>query len=318
MSCSICTIPLDQFFNKLVLNSPVFDAKAQLFKSTYKCFSAPLQPDPPANNRNTGSGWRSRNKPIHAAGSSADAAHRGASVRPKIGIVGALLTPDVKVHREFVALMNKMTHSNKLAVTKTFSASYDANYIEVYVPVVWDMMLRATEYQTLYVDILLIIENADIGSIWKEYIGGKRWLPPADMQVLGPDNTDYDEFCDFVKWKKRAIASVHALLLLSSIKMLENDVIRELTPLLLCDCRQAIDENTASANVLIEQIFVLCDKVHGDTQTERDAKALIRDFATTFKARGPDLQPSTRFKIYDLYEKIDPKPVLFKRSLRRT
>jgi hypothetical protein len=127
--------------------------------------------------------------------------------------------------------------------------------------------------------------------------------------------TEYDEFCDFMKWKKRAIAAVTGLDALSKKSLISNEyiVIRELTASICDECSLQLNELrdgnhegrvvTPVLNALMEQIRAAVESVRrGHTISDRPAYEHICRFAALHYPVASAYPPAVRFKLYDLYE----------------
>jgi len=142
--------------------------------------------------------------------------------RVKIG--GKAATTEEKLRKEFFSLMNKLTEGNKEQILKNVLANHVSQdptheHITVYVNIIWDMMLRNRDIQNLYIETLLkFVGNESIREytyeecqrVYNEYIETHKWLPPEAIIDSG-EVSEYDEFCDFMKWKKRALAAIFGL-----------------------------------------------------------------------------------------------------------
>jgi hypothetical protein len=128
--------------------------------------------------------------------------------------------------REFVSLMNKLVHANKVKLVHKLESIMVKDNNAIYVPIIWDMMLRCADLQTVYIDVVHILRDhseasvSEFDAIWHDYINMRKWIPEKDIII---ENENYDEFCEFVKWKKRAVATIHAIVLMSQKGIITSD-----------------------------------------------------------------------------------------------
>ena len=305
-------IQLDVFLNAkhISLSSPdfnmsIFKDKASELQSAYKCFF-----EIPAHIGNGNSGNNAKFNSMHQPRWKRAPRRETVSLaqRPQIG--GAATSKDVQVKREFTSLINKLTYANRDNIFKEIKKVLNAEYISVYVPVLWDMMQRMVDLHKLYIDVFMMLEcNDECVNLWSMYVNNKQWLPPSDCSSVEEQATqDYDEFCDFMKWKKRAIASISALSALESCGILNNnlDVLFTLTGLVLNDADTLLEQCPTSthdiqiANALMEQIFMIhkCAK----SCKRSDVLAKISAFAEKYKIKSGLIAAMVRFKILDLYD----------------
>jgi hypothetical protein len=306
---SLLKIPLEVFVNakqNSLTNSSCssFHKKAEELVSQYKCFSEPSVFPPGTNGHNGHSGqgrcafqnrWKSRvvrREPV------------GLTHRPRIG--GDTVAKDALVRREFMSLINKLTAANKEHIMKEIKRVHNSEYTYVYVAVLWDMMQRMIDLQYIYIVVFEVLgcTTSECDELWTSYVETKGWLPPKDCV----QEQDYDEFCDFIKWKKRAVACVSAFSQLGTHKMLSNgaSVLHDMTLHIIQDCEGVLEKYSSCssdvqlANALMEQVCMLfkCAKSTRNDQV----LAHIRQFAEQYKQKSQSISPMVRFKILDLYD----------------
>ncbi|NDB84934.1 MAG: hypothetical protein EB127_19860, partial [Alphaproteobacteria bacterium] len=204
------------------------------------------------------------------------------SNKERVKIGGVVATKEEKVKREFFSLMNKLTHQNKVPVFKTVTENHVACVtdsvepinIHTFVTIVWDMMLRNKDSQKLYIDVLQLFPEdlvlSECNRLWSDYNELRKWLPPETISGSDILNSEYDEFCDFVKWKKHSIASVQGIFMFYAKNMInqEKQLLQSLATTLTTECTNqlSIQENkqldsmstcAQVANALLEQINAL-------------------------------------------------------------
>lgn len=212
--------------------------------------------------------------------------------KPRIG--NRELSREAIARKDFLALINKLSLQNAQAIITQCQSSLRPEFLGMYVDMLWDAMLRSPDFQGLYIDMLVAIDKShsvfgDVQRIWDTYLQQQAWVSAS---MAADSTSDYDDFCDHVKAKKRAIASVRAWIHLTHRTMCKSDV---------------------AATLLAKLIE------HGPTDITFDG---IIEF---YKARSPcltpvtvstlkawydaaqQLPPMTRFKLYDLWEMVPKK-----------
>ena len=173
-------------------------------------------------------------------------------------------------------------------------------------------MLRCPDFQIIYINVIDLLRNIsnstyidEFSNIWQDYKLNNKWIP--DTNILSNSN-DSDEFCDYVKWKKRTMASINAFMLLSKHNVVKYNIITELTPYII-DITNEYINNIVSNNIsvqliaaLLEQIIVLINtfKLH-----KCDAsKKYISKFVKNNEIIIDELAPLIKFKMYDIIENL--------------
>lgn len=213
---------------------------------------------------------------------------RHVEARSRIG--SRVLSKEAISKKEFMVHANKMTHKNKDSIIQAFKPHIRKECIDIYMAVVWDLIQRAPEYQDIYADFIASI-CADTGDVLHEkftkifdnYVASRNWYPSAQMVT-----EDYDEFCEFVKWKKRAVAAVQAFKLFVARKWLSEEKLVALTDDLVSELNGLLAQSTGCsiADALLEQLAYLPIKNETVIKTLSD--------------KSTSLRPSTKFKILDL------------------
>lgn len=266
-----------------VVKSDLYEKKAKFLTDTYKCFT---ESDKFVPNK-----WAHRKNRFEPK----------ATERPRIG--NKELSIEAITRKEFMSLMNKLTLNNKNTILKSLKNMIRIEYTDLYIDIIWDLMQRAPDFRNVYFEVLKLFPGESLvkkwNDIWNSYYVQRYWLPAE--QILN-DNEDYDEFCDFVKWKKRAIASIHVWIML-----FEKDII-DIIDVLICeivnDCMlefNKVNYNTKKADSLLEQILILVNF----TKTEKDDH--IIELVKKWLPRAEELKPSSRFKLYDINDHLEKK-----------
>lgn len=209
--------------------------------------------------------------------------------KPRIG--NRELSREGVARKDFLALINKLSPQNARAIIQQAMTTLRGDFIHMYVDMLWDAMLRAPDFQCLYIDLLIAIDKkhsvfGDIQRIWETYLHKNGW----DCANSATSST-YDDFCDHVKIKKRAIASIRAWIHLTDHHLSSADVAT-----ILLD--RLVDNGPVDAS--LDGIAEYC----------RAQSSLIHGIHATIKTwydHADQLPPMTRFKLYDIYEIITKK-----------
>lgn len=270
-----------------VVKSDLYEKKVKFLVETYKCFT---ESDKFVPNK-----WGHRKKHFDAATKAAE--------RPRIGVKE--LSIEAITRKEFMSLMNKLTVNNKNTILKSLKNMIRLEYTDLYIEIIWDLMQRASEFRNIYFEVLKIFSTESLikkwNNLWDAYYVQRSWMPAE--HILN-DNEDYDEFCDFVKWKKRAIASIHVWIMLYEKGIVAINIIDTLIKEIVNDCTQEFEKvnyNTKKSDSLLEQILILVNF----TKTEQDDH--IIELIKKWLPLVDKLKSSSRFKLYDINEHLDKK-----------
>lgn len=208
--------------------------------------------------------------------------------KPRIG--NRELSREAIARKEFLALLNKLSPQNASAIIAQTQASLRSDFIGMYVEMIWDAMLRSPEFQGLYIGMLAAIDQkhsvfGDIQRIWEAYLVQKPWVS-SDVVSVSPS---YDEFCDHVKDKKRTIASIRGWIGLVEQRLCKEEIGSSLIAQLV---------EAGPTDMSLDGLMEFCrapsyltPSIHATIQQWHD--------------NAQQLPPMTRFKLYDVYEKMN-------------
>lgn len=210
--------------------------------------------------------------------------------KPRIGT--RELSREAIAKKDFIAMINKLSPQNVATMKDHCKGMLRIEYLPMYIDMLWDAMLRSPDYQSLYIEILGVLDKvqsifAEIHRVWDHFVATKGWM-------LNPQNdsdASYDDFCDHVKAKKRAIASVKAWIRLAHEKLCDPNVIDHLIHYLLED---------APTDISLEQLMELYKEYPSHFQS---AMATIKEWHDN----AASLTPMVRFKMMDLWELLSKK-----------
>lgn len=217
--------------------------------------------------------------------------------------------------KDFMALMNKMTAANKDTILQSIRNAYRDECQNIYTEITWNMMQKSPEFHELHLRVITAIEDSTTRkSEWRDswqqiandFVSEQRWFPPDS--VLQSD--DYDEFCEFVKWRKSTIASIRALCMLEDHGWLTSSYRDCTLQALLKSIDSRIKEENSHGDkvmdALIEQLYALLTTIAPECETSVMTN-VSHWYAANIRGSLNVLRPATRFKLYDLYELIEGK-----------
>jgi len=147
--------------------------------------------------------------------------HARRAERPRIGT--RELSREDMSRKDFVANMNKLSRQNYDSILRLIRTTYNSNFLSNYMDIIWDLMIRQNDYQDLHIQViehllqLTPLEKKQmVQSYWndkcEEFFEQKKWTPEGEIltALQSTHSEEYDEFCDYIKWKKRIGASFQA------------------------------------------------------------------------------------------------------------
>lgn len=301
-------VPLEEFLYSPTdpVRLPAFDTKcAALLAHGYKCF-APNRDAPKEAGRLREHRWARRASTQNAS----LGLHVEAPSRPLLKIAAAALSEEGQARKEFLPLMNKLSQKNKVSILNQVSNIIKPTCIMVYIDIIWNICLDSPGYQSLYMEVIDVIAGS-FGSSATVDIRGKlrdrldafmdnaAFLPPDDME-----KEEYDDFCDYVKWKKRSLALVSMLIMLDK-KGLVDGAVRTLADKLIAACNIVLDKTSyETADILLDQLMEIYVNTWSTENSTPTTDAII-GFVQKWVPRVGDMKASTRFKFYTFSETME-------------
>ena len=287
----IIKIPLsvfkDFYESHCDFKNDVLDKKAKDLVSNYNCF---------VSNYDAKSLWEK--KKIIAAQKKI-IKHNNNRSRPFVLLID--LNDDVKYKKEFTSFLNKLTDINKDVIYNKitlFIKILDENKLNS----LFDILINFIKVSSnnIYIDVLYLFPdkyvNYHISNYCNSYLNNKDWLPNEefiiDNKVLY-NNSNYDNYCKFIKKKKQNISILKALINITN--KLEN---KDFLNSIISDISESIDtyiQNNQFKHItefLLEQILLILDYFANDKIIKK-----IKDYNID------DLEYSTKFKILKITEK---------------
>ena len=239
--------------------------------------------------------------------------NQGTYNRQKPSFLKRELTKDEKVHKEFTALMNKLTDENCGRLTTEFLTHvFNKEFVSMYVNCLWNNIYKQAEYQDNFIAIIWKMIERDtpisiVQAIFKEkmdaYTKNREFLIELPQLTEGES---YDEFCDFVKEKKYSIGKLQAFLKLSKLSpvgqllIVEQPVEQFITPMI--DALTNIDQSTHNwgiVDVIIDHIQAVYENL--------DNKMVLAEKMTHWLSINTTCPSKTKFKILNICDIIQAK-----------
>jgi hypothetical protein len=221
------------------------------------------------------------------------------SEKPRIG--KRELSCEAIAEKDFLGILNKIAPSNKDKILSNLQKQVRPEFDQMYLTTLWEHFLRSDTYQSVLIDVLHELGNRfDARSFvqmkWRQYVQTRAWVPP-----LPPDRDghNYDEFCDAVKWRKRAMAILQMWRGLVDSGWIPHG---EMTPLQSAlakdiDAELAAEKPVFKACEIMLEEFCLVIKLFGASEG-------IREWIIPMKKNAAQLPPAVRFKVYDIFDII--------------
>lgn len=152
-------------------------------------------------------------------------------VRERTKIGNKSTDKESTILKDLQSCLNKLTHKNYDSIEKKIHKIFEQQYIALFVKILWNYLQIQPEFQELYIRIMAslysimdddgIIEIGNIWNrIWQKYISCKEWQLSKE---LVEQSHNYQDFCDYVKEKKRLSAIAQAWARLIHLGMIKGD-----------------------------------------------------------------------------------------------
>ena len=291
----------DQFLSlrACVSSHEKLQERREYLLKTFPCFTSPSAPPPPPT-------FASKHKRSNRH------EHKGNRTE-KVKIGCRDLSRENFGRKDFMALMNKMTLANKDTILQSIRNVYRDDCQGIYTEITWNMMQKSPEFHELHLSVLNTIRDiTNRKSDWQEswcdiartFFADAKWMP-SDVIL---HSEEYDEFCEFVKWRKSTVAAIRALCMLEDNQWLAIAFRTSVSTSIIQSIDQQIERTNATGDklmdALIEQLHTIVSNSHEHIDMLRTISAW---FDESVADRLPHMRPATRFKMYDLRELLDRK-----------
>lgn len=301
----VMQLSADQFLSlrSFVSSHEKLQEKREFLLKTFPCFTTPTTLPPPYPNS-------AKHKRSHRHESKGNRTEK-----VKIGCRD--LSRENFGRKDFMALMNKMTLANKDTILQSIRNAYRDDCQSIYTEITWSMMQKSPEFHELHLSVLNTIRNittrsSDWQNAWcdigRMFLADKKWIPSDTIL----DSEDYDEFCEFVKWRKYTVASIKALCMLEDHQWLDMPFRTSVSMSIMQSVEDTLQKTSPNATNIGDKLTdALIEQLHTIVSLSHHYEGIHRSISDWFDNRVanllPQLRPATRFKMYDLHELLDRK-----------
>jgi hypothetical protein len=212
-------------------------------------------------------------------------------------IISFDFTNEAKCKKEFTSYLNKLTDINKQLIyskIKVFIDSIkDENLINILFDILWNFIKISSN--NIYIDVLYLFESKIVIKSINKYWDHFELLPPENfMEKNNSFDTNYDLFCDYVKWKKGNLSISRALCIIFKKENLINNISETIDKIinLINDFITKNDSNKYIIDLLLDELSIFIDATPNNIYIKK-----ITDFNVE------KLVSSSKFKIYNIIEK---------------
>jgi len=208
-------------------------------------------------------------------------------------------TDNAKCKKEFTSYLNKLTDINKVniyAKIKLFIENIKTNdeLISILFDILWNFIKISSN--NIYIDILYLFDSKFIINNINKYWSNYQILPPDEF--LNNKNifndTNYDLFCDYIKWKKNNLSITRAWCNIFKKENLLNNitnVINKIINLIEININNH-EHDKYIIDLLLDELSIFIDATPNNSIIN---KIKLLDVSK--------LESSSKFKIYNIIDK---------------
>jgi len=237
--------------------------------------------------------------------------------KPRIG--NRELSLENLARKDFLGVLNKLSAANQATLIANFAKVIRPDFADLYVKLFWEGFLRSADYQPVQINLLTLFAEhfpvqPHINALLSAYRSERLWMPAegvlppplaapgaagaaSEPASRGDAAAEYDDFCDYVKWRKRTVNTIHAWRVLAGSGWVAPDVLQEMLSEVLADFRASLatfPDTVKLAETLAEQMFVYAKSIGSAGALRPETLAELRALPAA------SFPPALRFKIYDL------------------
>jgi len=222
------------------------------------------------------------------------------AVKPRIG--PQELSEEQQVRKEFIGILNKLSASNAATLIARCAERIRPEFADAYLDLFWEAFLRSADYQPFQVALLTMFQKhfpvlpalqARIHTYWTD----RQWWPTVTLPNEGAD--DYNDFCDYVKWKKRILNTLNAWDILAAHGWTLTPTLPAILAEMLTDFQATAPASPKILETIAEQMLLAVRLLTPrGSIPEALSGALLGVSAASFP-------PAVRFKWYDLQEVLN-------------
>lgn len=247
--------------------------------------------------------------------------HQNTSVkeRPKIGIKDT--SKEASFKKDVQSLLNKLTHQNYDIILKKIKHQFHVDYIELFTSIIWNAIQLQPDFQELYIRMLrqiystiqdewVSVSNHQWNMIWTNYIEFNQWKLPYE---LVEKSHNYNDFCDYVKEKKRLISISQAWARFINLGMIQTEPY-QLISQILHHIHQDLETDNPIHLICIECYIEQCKEYYKTLRFNIQKK--IPNITTRYILDMKDLElpKSCYFKVVDFIELLEKNEIPISRK----
>lgn len=213
--------------------------------------------------------------------------------------------------KELISVLNKLTNANLDTIIRKTRVCFQVEFMELFVQILWEYFKRQPDFQPLYVKLLesiyQLLSDDDIiemnllwSKIWNTYTQEEEWK--IDYKLI-EQSYNYDDFCEYVKEKKKLNAVAQAWSRLLSLGMIRAEPYEWLNHIVL-HCYELDLTNVVHKSMIdsyIEQMRDYC-KVLPASLYENLPSPFISKMEGL---KELELLKSSQFKVMDFVEALE-------------
>lgn len=178
-------------------------------------------------------------------------------------------------------------------------------------------MVRQSEYQDLHIQVIHHLEQltpvekkVQIEAFWSnlysDFLDKQPWIPSDEL--LDSTTVEYDEFCDYIKWKKRTIAGLQAFVRLMMSQVIPLNYEKHFQSIITSIESACESANSKLLDCLFEFLLQMYVVIPSNTFIPVIDEMLLRYLKGWVRfVQEKSMPSSTKFKLMDLEEAITRK-----------
>ena len=234
--------------------------------------------------------------------------------RPKIG--NKDISKEAILKKELQSLLNKLTHQNYDILLKQLKRHFHIDHMELFMGILWNAIQLQPDFQELYIHMLqqiyhsiqdewVVLLNTKWNTIWMQYMEHHQWKLPYDLVER---SHNYNDFCDYVKEKKRLISVSQAWARLINLGMIQTEPFYLLSQILQHIHRDMQIENPIHS-MCIECYIEQSKEYYKTLRTNLQKKIPDNVYRNILDIKLLDLPKSCYFKVVDFIELIEKNEI---------
>lgn len=218
-------------------------------------------------------------------------------IRNKPHIISFDFTDESKCKKEFTSYLNKLTDINKITIyskIKLFIGNIknNDNLISILFDILWNFIKISSN--NIYIDVLYLFDSKIIINNINKYWSNYQILPPAELLDNANifNDSNYDLFCDYVKWKKSNLSISRAWCNIFKKEGLTTNIIKVISDIINLIEIYINKDHKYIMDLLLDELNIFLDTAPNNTIIEKIKSLDINKF-----------ESSSKFKILNIIDK---------------